>query len=258
MRLLIVLLTYNRLEYTKRTLKSLLDTIDTPYYLLAVDNNSTDGTQEWLKKNKKINHVILNPDNYYPGKAMNIAWTEGIRLYPEATHLMRLDNDIILKKSWDKVCQKYFEAIPNLGQLGYEHTAIEHPEAETMMLDINGKHLYFWPGNIGGPCIISRQVWEDGLRYKEDRWNHRNSNYPWPQEDSFFSRDIALKGYLFGHTEENIGMTFADASNWDDYPEYYIQTMTERGYKNVYKETLDRLKELADDQHTVSDTQETI
>ncbi len=101
MKLLIVLITYNRLEYTKRTLRYLWDTIQVPYYLVIVDNNSDDGTREYLKTLEKRNRadmVIYNPDNYYPGKATNIGWETGLTVYPEATHLMRLDNDMELKK----------------------------------------------------------------------------------------------------------------------------------------------------------------
>lgn len=247
MQLLIVLLTYNRLKYTKRTLKCLLDTVTVPHYIVAVDNNSTDGTQDWLQKNKHIDHVILNPENYYPGKAMNIAWAEGLRKYPQATHLMRLDNDMKLKPGWDIICQKYFKNIPNLGQLGYEHEAIEHPDAMNMSLNINGMTLVYWPGNIGGPCIISRSVWEHGLRYRENTWNDYGMNRPTPQEDAYFSMNIGNAGFLFGHTLENIGTTFANESNWKDYPEYYIKTMGERGYNNVYREQLDKLKQQSAD-----------
>lgn len=62
MRLLIVIVTFNRLEYTKKTLRMLLDTVEVPHYIIAVDNNSTDGTQKYLEslvKRNKIDKVIL-------------------------------------------------------------------------------------------------------------------------------------------------------------------------------------------------------
>lgn len=231
MKLLICLITYNRLEYTQKTLRNLLKTIEVPYYLVVVDNASTDGTVEWLKgheKRNKIDHIIFNPDNYYPGKATNIGWEKGLELYPEATHLMRLDNDMHLERGWDLAAESYFKAIPELGQLGLDHEAIEHPKASLRVLEINGKKLNPWPGCVGGPNIIRRKIWDMGVKYMELMWNDgRNSPL---QEDSQFSRAIQAKGYLSGHMTENLARTFANETNWNEYPEYYKKTMSDRGY----------------------------
>lgn len=237
MRLLIVLITYNRLEYTKRTLRSLWGTIDTPYCLVVVDNNSTDGTKKYLSQNDRqyrIDKVIFNPENYYPGKATNIGWEEGIEIFPEATHLMRLDNDMHLEKGWDKVAEQYFKKIPELGQLGLDHEAIEHPQAGLRVMDINGMKLNPWPGCVGGPNIIRRKIWDMGLRYEDMRWDDGRKSKM--QEDSTFSRAIKNKGYLVGHTSEEIGRTFANINNWKDYPEYYKKTMVDRDYDDKLEE----------------------
>jgi glycosyltransferase involved in cell wall biosynthesis len=237
MKLLICLITYDRLAYTKRTLRTLYQTTELPYYLVIVDNASTDGTIEYLKKHEKrekVDKIILNPENYYPGKATNIGWAEGLKEYPDATHLMRLDNDMQLEKGWQTAAESYFKAIPELGQLGLDHEAIEHPKAALRVLEINGKKLNPWPGCVGGPNIVRRKVWDLGARYMDLRWDDgRRSPL---QEDSQFSRAIQNMGYLTGHMTENLARTFANESNWGDYPEYYKKTMTDRGYtENVEK-----------------------
>ena len=236
MKLLIVLITYNRLSYTKKTLRNLWNTIEVPYYLVVVDNNSTDGTKDYLERllpRNRVDKVILNPDNYYPGKATNIGWEAGLKDY-NATHLMRLDNDMHLEKGLDTTAEEYFKRIPELGQLGLDHEAIEHPKAPLRVREINGMQLNPWPGCVGGPNIIRRKVWDMGLRYKELMWNDgRNSPL---QEDSQFSRAIQNVGYITGHMTENLARTFANESNWSDFPEYYEKTMTDRGYRdNVNK-----------------------
>lgn len=236
MKLLISLVTYNRLDYTKKTLRDLFRTIEVPYYLVVVDNNSTDGTKEYLQRHEKrnrIDRVILNPDNYYPGKATNIGWEQGLRDYPEATHLMRLDNDMHLEKGWDTKAEEYFSKIPELGQLGLDHEALDHPQAPLRVLNINGMNLNPWPGCVGGPNIIRRKIWDMGLRYLELMWNDgRNSPL---QEDSQFSKAIQNRGYLTGHMTEKLSWTFANADNWKDYPDYYKRTMIERGYEDRLK-----------------------
>ena len=237
MKLLICLITYNRLSYTKRTLRALWNTIEVPYYLVIVDNNSNDGTQDYLGnlvERNRADHVILNTENYYPGKATNIGWAKGIDEYPEATHLMRLDNDMQLDKGWDYMAESYFKAIPELGQLGLDHEAIEHPKAVLRELRINGKTLNPWPGCVGGPNIIRRKIWDMGLRYPELRWDDGRKTPM--QEDSAFGKAIQAKGYLSGHMTENLARTFANKTNWSDYPSYYKKTMEERGYLNNLKE----------------------
>lgn len=231
MKLLIVLITYNRLAYTQRTLKALYRTTELPYYLVVVDNASTDGTVEYLKKHEKrekVDMVILNPDNYYPGKATNIGWTEGLKAYPEATHLMRLDNDMHLEPGWQEAAESYFKAIPELGQLGIDHEAIEHPKAKLREMEINGKTLNPWPGCVGGPNIIRRTIWDMGVKYPELMWNDGRDSPM--QEDSQFSKAIKDRGYLVGHMTENLAHTFANETNWHEHKDYYLQTMKDRGY----------------------------
>jgi len=238
MKLLIVLITFNRLAYTKKTLKYLHDTIDvhTDYHLVVVDNNSTDGTQEYLKnllKRNRIDQLILNPKNYYPGKACNIGWFEGLKKYPQATHLMRLDNDMCLLKGWDLKAAEYFENIPELGQLGLDHNAVAGPEAQGKRLTLNGMTINHWPGNVGGPNIISKAVWDKGIIYDEQPWHTDGPGTRPLQEDSKFSQLIMVKGFIMGHWTDRLGYTFADETNWHEYPEYYEKTFKERGYDDM-------------------------
>lgn len=237
MKLLICLITYERLAYTRKTLRYLWSTTsdDADYFLIVVDNASTDGTQQYLKdlqRRGRINMLILNPANYYPGKACNIGWEKGLEVY-DATHLMRLDNDMELTSGWDNKIEEYFTAIPELGQLGIEHEAIETPEADSKRRTINGKTVNEWPGVVGGPMVMPRKLWDMGIRYDETPWHADNPQIPAIQEDSRLSQSIKMKGYLVGHAEEELGRTFANKSNWSEYPEYYKKTMLERGYKDL-------------------------
>jgi len=236
MDLLIVIITYNRLEYTKRTIQDLLDTIKIPHYILVVDNASTDGTPEYLEKlldKKKIDGLVLNDENYYPGKACNIGWEEGLEAYPQATHLMRLDNDFVLLKGWDTTAEKYFDKIDNLGQLGLDYDAIKDNKEHEK--EYNGMILNHWPGVVGGVNIIPKGLWDLGIRYEETRWIKKWEGISSPQEDSALSNNIKNWGFLVGHMQEKLAWTFADETNWSDYPDYYIKTMSERGYDDLVR-----------------------
>lgn len=236
MKLLIVLISYERLAYTKQTLRNLWKTIQVPYYLVAVDNNSTDGTQKYLEslvERGRIDKVILNPENYYPGKACNIGWKEGLKEYPQATHLMRLDNDMQFEQGWDKRAEEYFTGIDRLGQLGLDFDGGENKVPQYY----NSMGLIEWPSCVGGPCIIRKQIYDGGIRYDESPWEGSKSKL---QEDARFSRSIKQDGWLVGHMDTRLSYTFATPNQWGLYPEYYIKTMTDRDYP----ENVERIKKL--------------
>lgn len=210
----------------------MLDTIQVPHYIVAVDNNSSDQTQDYLislEMRNKIDKVILNPGNYYPGKATNIGWREGLQDF-DATHLMRLDNDMHLERGWDLAAEDYFKKIPNLGQLGIDNDAITDKRAKLREMELNGKTLNPYPGCVGGPCIVRKELWDMGLRYDEDPWEGSRSKL---QEDSRLSKKIRDMGYLHGHMTEGLCYTFANETNWKDYPEYYKKTFYDRGYDEL-------------------------
>jgi glycosyltransferase involved in cell wall biosynthesis len=240
MRLLICLITHNRLEYTRQTLRSLWANTsdDADYYLIISDNASIDGTVEYVKRlnsRHRIEGMLLNPINYYPGKACNLGWEKGIKKY-DATHLMRLDNDMQFTKDWDRRVAQYFKSIPELGQLGIEHEAIETPEADLRKRVVNGMTINEWPGCVGGPMIMPRKLWDKGLRYDETPWNNEPHYTPSAQEDSKLSQEVKALGYLVGHSQEELGRTFATRETWKLYPEYYKKTMEERGYHDLLGE----------------------
>ena len=228
MKLLICLVTYNRLAYTKRTLRELFKTIEVPYYLVIVDNASTDGTDEYLLRllrRNRCDEVIINNENLYPGKATNIGWTESLKKYPEATHLVRLDNDMAFEKGWDIKAEKMFNDLRLLGQLGLDYDA----NAGKDQIKINGITIGRFPDSIGGPCIIKRQIFDGGMRFPIDKWEN---SFKQVQEDSIFSQAIRQLGYMVGYMDERLSYTFADETNWSDYPEYYLKTMTDRNYQD--------------------------
>ena len=226
MKLLIVLVTYNRLEYSKRTLESLKKTLTLPHYLIVVDNNSSDGTQDYmmeLLKKGEIDNLMLNPDNYYPGKATNLAWERGLKVYQDATHLVRVDNDMHFEPGWDLYAEEYFNKIDLLGQLGLDFDGGEN-KPPTYYGEMG---IIEWPGSVGGPNIIRRKIWDEGIRYDESIWDGSGSRV---QEDSLFSQKIKRAGWLVGHMDKRLSWTFANQENWKDYPEYYLKTMSDRGY----------------------------
>jgi N-acetylglucosaminyl-diphospho-decaprenol L-rhamnosyltransferase len=82
--------TLNCLDYTKKCVESLLQSGVAPHQIVAVDNASTDGTQEYLK-NLGLGATILNRQNLSCGAA----WNQGI-LAQQSEWSIVMNNDIVV------------------------------------------------------------------------------------------------------------------------------------------------------------------
>ena len=211
MKLHTVFITYNRLELTKRAIASYLETVNVPYSLWVVDNGSDLETRLWLSGEwwDRPFPVEFLSENRYPGYATNYGWGLGP---PDATHLHRADNDFIFLPGWCEEVERMFEA-KNLGQLGMRTDEEE----------------LFVKTNVGGNCVVRRELWDYGLR-----WDER----PWPQlseevgqgwtEDSLMSQQVKNMGYYWDRVERPC---IQPISVEDPDDEYYIQTWADRGIK---------------------------
>jgi glycosyltransferase involved in cell wall biosynthesis len=178
MKLHTVMVTYNRLESTKQSIASFLETVTVPWSLTIVDNGSTDGTREWLADHGpfKARTVALG-ENRYPGYACNLGWSYAP---DDATHLQRADNDWTFLPGWCDVVQEAFEN-PLVGQVGLRTDREES--------DRHGKPI---PWNVGGNNIIRRSLWDAGLRYDERPWPELPAGH---SEDTYLSPAVSAMGF---------------------------------------------------------------
>lgn len=101
MKLSVITLTYNKLEYTKKFIESLFK-YTKDFELIVVDNGSSDGTVEYLKSFNNIK-IILNSENLGFSKGNN----QGI-MVAEGEYIGFLNNDILLYPNWFEECEKVF------------------------------------------------------------------------------------------------------------------------------------------------------
>jgi GT2 family glycosyltransferase len=92
----IIILTYNNLEYNKKCLESIRKYTESgSYEIVVIDNNSTDGTKEWLETQTDIK-LQLNDYNAGFPKGCNI----GISLASKECDIMLLNNDTMVTPRW--------------------------------------------------------------------------------------------------------------------------------------------------------------
>ncbi|SHJ04447.1 glycosyltransferase [Propionispora hippei] len=90
-----IIVTFNKLDYTKLCIDSIRQhTAANSYELIVVDNGSTDGTVDWLREQPDL-RVICNQDN----AGFPAACNQGIRA-AEGNHILLLNNDTIVTPGW--------------------------------------------------------------------------------------------------------------------------------------------------------------
>lgn len=208
MKLLIGMLTYNRLEMTKKCLESLYANTDKEDFELIIwDNGSTDGTKEWLLTDTEVHDkakIILNEENIGVGAAINKIL--GYRK-PEQ-HFMKLDNDIVFKegtnKNWIKEINKIFstnlvvkssEGDKKIGSICLKPFSLDSEGNEKallpnyMKIEFPEYNFEFNPEGTNGCSTIFR----DEVLNELKKFNHY-SKYGY--EDCMFSVRMQLIGYL--------------------------------------------------------------
>jgi glycosyl transferase family 2 len=204
MKLHTVFITYNRLELTKRAIESYLETVSVPYTYYVVDNASSDGTHGWLYQ-KNHPHCSAG-SNWYPGKACNLGWGMAPQ---DATFLHRADNDFGFLSGWCEEVEERFQH-PKLGQLGLRTDEEEQLHGEPA------------PFNVGGNCIIRRELWDKGLRYDERPWPEYPPGY---SEDSFMSPEVERMKYRWERVKRSCIYSLA-SGDWND--PYYQRSYGDR------------------------------
>lgn len=88
----IVILTYNNLDYTKVCVDSIRKYNDkNTYELIIVDNNSTDGTVEWIKEQTDIKCILNDVNEGFP-RGCN----QGIEIAEKENDIFLLNNDTVI------------------------------------------------------------------------------------------------------------------------------------------------------------------
>ncbi|ANA41219.1 hypothetical protein A2G06_14230 [Geobacter anodireducens] len=190
------MITFNRLEFTRQSIESIVRHTDFPHTLTVIDNNSQDGTREYLLEQHRrgiIKNLVLLDENVGVAKASNLAWS----LEPAADYYLKLDNDIIIQKTgWLSHLVDVIRRVPQLGAVGYNFEPTSYPLHEFNGCRIRLKE----PGNLGGACILIPKRTEELL----GNWCEDYGLYG--EEDADYGFRIRCAGLLNAYMEdEEIG-----------------------------------------------------
>ena len=212
MRLLSVIVSHNRLELTRRAVESYLQTATVPHVLIVVDNASTDGTVEWLRRTAHDEprrfFYVARGSNGHAGAALNegaaLGLGDPVSLDPtftleDATHLHFSDNDVEFLPGWCDEIDRRFAGDYALGQLGL----LEEKYERGCM-------------NVGNNCVIPRRVWDEGVRWPEQPWHGEIE----------MSSQIRRVGWSVERVDRPV--LIHHGWDWDAYPDYYAHVAAEK------------------------------
>jgi GT2 family glycosyltransferase len=112
-------ITFNRLEYTKKALASVLAGQTEEFNLYIWDNASTDGTVEFLKRevsDHRVKEMVFSKSNVGQTKAVNTIWQQS-----KADLVGKLDNDCLVTPGWTRTLARAHADIPRLGVVACWH-----------------------------------------------------------------------------------------------------------------------------------------
>jgi predicted O-methyltransferase YrrM len=214
-----IILNWNRVELLEQCVDSYLATVGDDYELIVIDNASTDGSRDYLRRlvAESPVRVICLPENL-GGEAFN-----------SVTPLTRGDlihfseNDQIFLPGWREYAQEAFAAHPLLGQLslfGDTPTDDEAWEPKTTYLRFARGKIVYEAHNVGTSSIIRAELLrERGITVS----NIEQGQHKLP-DDAKLSADIRAAGYACAFSDcyhvRNVGHEIAE---FERDPDYYAQ-----------------------------------
>lgn len=190
------IITYNRLDFLKKCLNSLLGTINNINYEIIIwDNNSSDGTKEYLNSlnNERIKTVLHDRNIGVNAKGLAAELCSG-------DYLIGIDDDVIeFPDGWVQKMVYAYKNIPGIGYLATdvvqdEYTnGAKYPDEYYTEKSFDKGNIKLLSGPTGGWCfMLSRNIYNIGgkLPLRKNRFFYG--------EDGEYVNRLMIKGYLYG------------------------------------------------------------
>ena len=222
-RVAIYTITYDRLEYTKKSFETLKATAHYPYDHYVVDNGSSDGTVKWLMSNNDIKHVSSMGVN----KGISIASNHIVELIKNSGDydiIVKVDNDAFFKTDgWLKAMVGVWETNHMLLLSPYVEGLIDNPGgAPRLAYGMIADELMDMTRHIGGIACFA-----DASTYDDFKWDENDTLHG--VQDLEFSQYCLRKGYQMGYLENYfVSHGPGTQAQQKDYPEYFERRKSEK------------------------------
>lgn len=226
MKTSIIILTHDNLNYTQMCINSIMKYTDKgTYEIIVVDNNSGDGTVQWLKEQQYI-RTIFNNENYGFPKGCN----QGIEI-SEGENILLLNNDTIVTKNWLNNMTKCLYSNINIGAVGcvtnncsnYQTIECNYETIEEMFdfsekYNISNEELWEEKVRLIGFCMLIKKVVVNEVGLLDEIFTPGNF------EDDDYSYRIIKSGYKLFLCKDTFIHHFGSVS-FKENPQEYSETM---------------------------------
>lgn len=224
----LMMITFNRLNLTKRTIESIYKTVNVPFNFIIVDNNSTDGTVDYLKSlsSEKDNiKLILNSKNLGIAKGRNQALKLANDLKSE--WFATVDNDVLLPSNWLNECINIMKNNPQYGCIGVNYEATNYPLIRLIGgFEIQNKTQ----GNLGTATMVISNKLHKMIGY----FNDKDYSPFYGLEDSDFGMRARFAGFKLGYIKERGIHLGVDENDQGEYREF--KTKEHDGNVHIFKQ----------------------
>lgn len=226
----IMMVTYNRLNLTKQTLESFLKTTDCNFNLIIIDNASTDGTVDYIRRfceeNKGTGYFksyVIKENNKNLGIATGR--NQGLMRSKE-DWLVTFDNDIIVPNGWLSECINLLSENKQYGTIGVNFENIQYP-----IIKLNNRELQDKvKGNLGTACMCFHR----NIHKMFGFFNTKDYSPLYALEDGDFGMRLYFAGFKRGYITRP-GVHLGDGEN--DQGEYRkIKTREHNKYLPKFQE----------------------
>lgn len=191
----IVYFTFNRLQYTKKTLPALIKNAGTAFALTIIDNGSTDGTVPYLQQMQEkhgdiIDKILFNSTNLGLALPTNVFWKTS-----KAEFLGKVDNDTLVPKNWLLRLLEAHRTSDKLGIVGGFHfnmNYVNRDALEKRVAVVDGIKIVP-DAFIGGCCYLFRKSLQERFGYIQATPERKTIG--WTEYQS----RICLNGYHNGY-----------------------------------------------------------
>lgn len=230
----IMLVTYNRLELTKRTLDNLFANAKYPFRLIIVDNGSTDGSKEWLKeleKNIPQESGCIAYEPHFNETNLGIARGRNIGLHLADKHedrwMATMDNDIEAPEGWLAECIDIMKANSNF-VIGVNMEQRPYPLKTLGANTFQVKPM----GNLGTACMVFPRTLHDKI-------GHFNEDYAmYAHEDADFGFRTRMAKFQLGYIKQlgnHFGIGDLDQGEYRIFKDAHVKANLPRYMINCHK-----------------------
>lgn len=192
--LTVIMVTHNRLEYSKRTLASIIRTV--PHARIFIyDNDSTEeGMQQWLTDTIQdgVSEIYYSAENKGWAGAVNSVLEEG----PLNEFILLTNNDVEYYDGWYEKLLSLYEKYPQVGIMGvWKHRAHGVSKDHGDLVEKDDMPATGW--------LMKKSILDDvGPIPERGPCSTKGGN----GEDTNYVNMVKQKGYLIGAPKEDVAI----------------------------------------------------